>query len=526
MDNKNEKVLHDGWDEYQNRRIYKPRGKIGILRSTGFGMYSFLGSAVGLICYNYISYFYTYFCGLTPLEVAVLLIVGRVFASGVALWIGHFSDSLYKFKFGRKYGRRHFFILMTVPFMLYAMLIPITGLNFWYYFITYSVLLAFFNTIQLPWMTLPSEMTDSYKVRTLMGTVRTVAAAILNTIAAFVVAQVLNNWPKNDPKIYLYLQIGLSIVGIIFTLITYFTTWEHFVTKHEAELMEAQRRQGSNISASIWSNFKETWHEFGEIFRIKTFRKHLFIDGADQMAGNLNGLILTYFVVNVLGLNASVTAYLSSLSTFIGIFIMILAGYILNKFAPRYMYGVAYGMALIACVGFGLLGFLKPAHMIMWLLIVQMFSIFGGQLYGFIPGTVFPSLPVMDTLLTGQNRAGSFASLAGVFEQGGFVLTNLLGEGILQLSGFQSSTSGAVDQSPTVKLTLTLMISVGVGVFFFVALYNGLTFKADRKKLDTISMEVKRLQKGGKKSDATEDVKRVTKELTGQSYDSIAVWNK
>nr|WP_054656678.1 hypothetical protein [Lentilactobacillus otakiensis] len=118
---------HDGWNEYAHKKIYTPRGKIGILRSTGFGMYGFIGSAVGLICYNYISYFYTYFCGLNPLQVAFMLIFGRVLASGVALWIGHFSDSLYKFKFGRKYGRRHFFILMTIPFLVYATLIPITA---------------------------------------------------------------------------------------------------------------------------------------------------------------------------------------------------------------------------------------------------------------------------------------------------------------------------------------------------------------------------------------------------------------
>lgn len=216
------------------------------------------------------------------------------------------------------------------------------------------------------------------------------------------------------------------------------------------------------------------------------------------MASNLNGLILTYFIVNVLNLNASVTAYLSSLSTFIGIFVMILAGYVINKYAPRYMYGIAYGMALVSCLGFGLLGWLKPQNMIMWLLIAQIFSIFGGQLYGFIPSTIFPSLPVMDTLLTGKSRAGTFASLAGVFEQGGFVITNLLGEGILQLAGFKSNTNGAVNQSPTVQLTLTLLISVGVGFFFLIALYNGLTFKADKTKLDLISSEVERLQKGAK----------------------------
>ncbi|WP_282803859.1 MFS transporter [Secundilactobacillus kimchicus] len=262
-----------------------------------------------------------------------------------------------------------------------------------------------------------------------------------------------------------------------------------------------------------------------KMIRIKTFRKHLFIDGADQMAGNLNGLILTYFIVNVLGLNPSVTAYLSSMSTFIGIFIMIVAGYVINKYAPKYMYGIAYGMALVACTGFGILGFVMPGHLVTWLLVAQTFYIFGGQLYGFLPGTGFPSLPVLDTLLTGKSRAGSFSSLAELFEQGGFVITNLIGEGILQLVGFRSSTSGAVEQPPAVKLTLTLMIIVGVGIFFLIAMYNGITFKADKDKLDLVGQEVKRLREGGKKSEASQEVRAVTLELTGTDYDRITGWD-
>lgn len=94
------------------------------------------------------------------------------------------------------------------------------------------------------------------------------------------------------------------------------------------------------------------------------------------------------------------------------------------------------------------------------------------------------------------------------------------------MAGFKSSTTGAVNQSPTVQLTLTLMISVGVGFFFLIALYNGLSFRADKSKLDLISAEVTRLKSGGKMSEASSKVKSVTKELTGEDYDSITVWDK
>ncbi|GAW72990.1 hypothetical protein C5L28_001792 [Lentilactobacillus parakefiri] len=49
MDNQKQ-VVHDGWDEYANKRIYKSRGKIGIFRSIGFGAFSFFSiSMQGLV---------------------------------------------------------------------------------------------------------------------------------------------------------------------------------------------------------------------------------------------------------------------------------------------------------------------------------------------------------------------------------------------------------------------------------------------------------------------------------------------
>ncbi|MCT3400856.1 hypothetical protein EFP95_16325 [Lentilactobacillus hilgardii] len=234
---------------------------------------------------------------------------------------------------------------------------------------------------------------------------------------------------------------------------------------------------------------------------------------------------MTYFIVSVLGLNASVLSFLNSYSIFAGIFIMLIAGYVIHKAAPKWVYAFTYMMCLVAAVGLGALGIIRPADATILLFVIQGFSVVGGQLYGFIPWTVFPSIPDLDTLLTGQERSGLFASVTGFGTELATALTNLIGNMLLQVSGFVSSTTGTANQPESAKLMIIGLVSVGPAIFFIIALYAGVTFKLDKKRTDMVTAELARLKSGGKKADATPEIKKVTKELTGKNYDDIKVWN-
>lgn len=543
MDNNTKKpqsVLHDGWDEYKNRRIYKPRGKIGLWRSIGYSSFYFYQTAIWTVT-AYLAFFYTQFCGISPTGTAVIMVSGRIISTLMSLVIGKFSDSLYKYRIGRKYGRRHIFMLGTI---LYVLICPpllwITGLNFWYYLLTHSVLLMFLATLNLPWYGLPNEMTDSFDKRTYMGTVRGVFGAVVGSGAALIMGEILNSYKQNDPHVYLVAQIFFSVIAVFFILITYFTTWEHFVTKDEAKRAETLIEKEDEADAAAHGDtnptvagkspktkkkFSHLMRDYLSTFKIKTFRKHFIYSTCETAGGNLAAVAMTYFIVSVLGLNASVLSFLNLYSIFAGIFIMLIAGYVIHKAAPKWVYAFTYMMCLVAAVGLGALGIIRPADATILLFVIQGFSVVDGQLYGFIPWTVFPSIPDLDTLLTGQERSGLFASVTGFGTELATALTNLIGNMLLQVSGFVSSTTGTANQPESAKLMIIGLVSVGPAIFFIIALYAGVTFKLDKKRTDMVTAELARLKSGGKKADATPEIKKVTKELTGKNYDDIKVWN-
>lgn len=109
MENKN--TVHDGWDEYSSKKIYHNRGKIGIGRSLGFGVFSFFSISMQGLVGAWLLFFYTTFCGLSAGQGATIFLVGRVADAIASLIMGNISDNIYKSKLGRMFGRRHIFIL-------------------------------------------------------------------------------------------------------------------------------------------------------------------------------------------------------------------------------------------------------------------------------------------------------------------------------------------------------------------------------------------------------------------------------
>jgi oligogalacturonide transporter len=130
--NNKQSVVHDGWDEYANKRIYQSRGKVGIWRSLGFGAFSFFSISMQGLVGAWLMFFYTTFAGLSAGQGATIFLIGRVADAIVSLIMGNISDNVYKYKIGRKYGRRHLFILAAAPAVLIAITMWVAGMNFWY----------------------------------------------------------------------------------------------------------------------------------------------------------------------------------------------------------------------------------------------------------------------------------------------------------------------------------------------------------------------------------------------------------
>ncbi len=166
-------------------------------------------------------FFYTTFCGLSAGQGATIFLIGRVADAIASLVMGNISDNIYKYKIGQMFGRRHIFILAAAPSVLFAITLWVAGMSYWYYLITYVITTVLMSVLQIPWETLPNEMTKDYNERTTLSTTRMVIAGLGNMLAQFVPAQLFRFYPKTSPMPYLIMQIMFSVVTFFLILITY-----------------------------------------------------------------------------------------------------------------------------------------------------------------------------------------------------------------------------------------------------------------------------------------------------------------
>lgn len=521
MDIQNKKV-HDGWDEYANKGIYQAKGKIGFGRSIGFGVFSFFSISMQGLVGAWLLFFYTTFCGLSAGQGASIFLIGRV-ADGIAsLVMGNISDNVYKYKLGRKFGRRHLFILAAAPSVLFAITMWVSGMSFWYYLVTYVITTVLMSVLQIPWETLPNEMTKSYNERTGMSTARMVIAGLGNMLAQFVPAQLFHYFPKTSPTPYLLMQAGFSIVTFFLIFITYKTTWEHFITKAEAKRLEAEALRENNGQKP---NFKSEIKNYFSTFKIKSFRIHMGIYLSSYFATILWSTVFVYFIVFVVGKTTSVSGFLQSLSI-VSVPVTLAAGYIVTKISPRALYSIGYSLILISCADWAFVALTHPSHVMVWLVVGTLFYEVGLYILYFVPWNVFPFIPDVDTLVTGKNRAGLFASVMVFINQISQGLAAVVAGYLLDFAHFRESTGGAVAQPNSALHMITFIVSGGVGIMIVLALLFASRFKLSKKTFGVLADELDRLQKGGRMKDVDPKTKKVCEDLTGVDYDSIEFWKK
>ncbi len=100
--------------------------------------------------------------------------------------MGMISDNFYKTKIGKRFGRRKFFIMIGIPFMLAYILMWISGMNFWYYLVIYVGFDIIYTMVLVPYETLATEMTSDFKQRTTFSGARLFCGQISAFFSAFV----------------------------------------------------------------------------------------------------------------------------------------------------------------------------------------------------------------------------------------------------------------------------------------------------------------------------------------------------
>ena len=161
-----------------------------------------------------------------------------------------------------------------------------------------------------------------------------------------------------------------------------------------------------------------------------------------------------------------------------------------------------------------------------WLVIFMIFWEVGLYILYFAPWNAFPFIPDLDTLVTGRNRAGLFASVMTFVNQISVGVAGVVAGYLLDFAYFRESASGAVLQPQSAINMIIFIVSGGVGLMIVLAMLFVGRFHLSKKTFMVLSAELVRLQKGGSMSDVDPHTKAVCEDLTGVKYDSIEVWKK
>lgn len=490
--------------------------KITIPRAIGYGLTDIMGGGAFTVIAAWLMYYYTTFVGLTPVEGASIIAIARIVDAIVSLSIGSITDNFFKFKLGRKFGRRRFFLLIGSPLMATYVLLWFTGMNYWYYLISYLLFEIVMALVLIPWETLPSEMTKDFNERTKLSTARMFMSGTGVFLATFVPGRLIAYFGEDNAYAYFINAVFFAILFAICIFISYKVTWEKKLTPEEERELIAQsgkKKSFGEILITIGSVLKE----YGTTLKIKSFRKHLAIYLLSFTAKDVFNAVFVYFCVFALSISSSLAADLLSLSI-IGVPIMLVAGFLMIKVGPSNLYKMSYSVMLICLGAFYTVYLTKPDSMVVMLFVIAAFYQVGRAILDFTPWNVFPFIPDVDEIVTRQRREGLFAAVMTFARKTSVALATMLVGLVLQYGGF---VAGEKTQTAEAVHTIVYTMVIGASVLLVAALLVVFTFKLNKQTHKILVDEIERLKNNGSKRTVDPKTKEVVENLTGFNYEDV-----
>lgn len=117
----------------------RKKHKITIITKLGYGFGNFIGGGALSISSAWLLFFYTTFCNLPVWQGTLIFTIGTYLDVIENPLMGFITDNFNNTRIGRKFGRRRFFILLTVPLMFWYPMLWQVGHSFTYYLVTYLI---------------------------------------------------------------------------------------------------------------------------------------------------------------------------------------------------------------------------------------------------------------------------------------------------------------------------------------------------------------------------------------------------
>lgn len=488
--------------------------KVGMGTSIAFGCTDMMGGGYGALVGAYLMFFFTTFCNLSALEAGSIIGLAKVVDSITSIIMGRLSDTFWRTKLGRKFGRRHFFILIGSPLILIVYsLLWIPGSGYWYYLIVYCLVEIVVTMVLIPYETLPSEMTTDFNSRSKMSTTRMFFSGAITSVVTLVGGFYIQMMGQHNPYAYTATGVTFAILFSIACLITWKFTWERPVAEIEATADPNEAHQ--NLAQFFWTALKS----YVSTLKVKAFRQHMYLYLLGVTAQDLFSGAFVYFIVFGYGLSTSTASYLLSLGI-IGLPLTPVNYWLFTRLGAKKCYVLYFGLVILGLGAYYAMYLMNLTHntLIVALIIVSaIYLFFKGGAYS-IPWNVFPFIPDVDEIITGKRREGEFAAMMSFIRKLTSGLAAVFLGWVLSTNGFKS---GATVQSLQATHAVVYTLIFGTGILTLLAMIIAVTFNLDVKTHTILIDEINRLKNGGKKADVAPKTKQVVESLTGVKYANL-----
>ncbi|MFC3396536.1 MFS transporter [Brenneria rubrifaciens] len=491
--------------------------KIGLGNYLAYGSGDFLGAGTTALTAAWLLYFYTTFCGLTPIEATSIFAMARVMDAVFSPLMGFLSDNFGSTWLGKRFGRRKFFILLGIPCVFSYSFMWVGDMGYWYYLLTYLVFDVVYTMVLVPYETLVPEMTDDFKQKTKFSGSRIAMAQLSITLATFLPGILLSYFGKDNTVSFFYSGLVFSIICATVLTLVYLFTWERPRDQmSEASLRAEKERQ----SLSLVDSLKQLSVELLSTLRIRIFRLHLGMYLGGYIAQDVFNAVFTYYVVFVLMQSPTVASNLMgtmAILQFISVIVMIP---LCIRFGPAPPYRLVVILFGLSAISYTILWYSNQHDVFALLLLISALAGLGRGGINYVPWNIYTYIADVDEVITAQRREGIFAGIMTLTRKASQAGAVMLVGIMLQSSGF---VSGQSVQAPGVSHTLVMILCFGTVGFLALGFLVSLRFKLNLQTHTILRQETVKMHEAGRPvpEKITPEARAVVEMLAGMPYESL-----
>lgn len=497
--------------EHMKKRV------IGLKNYLAYGAGDFLGAGTTALTAVWLLYFYTNFCGLTPIEATFIFAAARVLDAVISPLMGYLTDNFGRTRLGKRFGRRKFFILLGIPLIFSYSVMWAPGMNYLYYLITYLFFDMVYTMVLVPYETLVPEMTDDFKQKTKFSGARISMAQLSAILAGFLPGILLNYFGKDNAISFFYASLVFSILCSFALCMVYLFTWER---PNELKSKEALLAEQLAASLSFKESIRHLVIELLSTFKIKIFRQHLGMYLGGYIAQDVFNAVFTYYVIFVLLQEPTVASMLigtMSITQFIAVLCMMP---LCIKYGPAPTYRAVVIIFGLSCLSYGIIWYYNLSHIHTVLVTISAIAGLGRGGINYVPWNIYTYISDVDEIITGKRREGIFAGVMTFTRKASQAGAVMLIGVCLQWSGF---VGGQNQQPEQVSLTILFLLVIGTIFVLSLGFFISLKFKLNLTTHKILINEINNIKGIGTSSERriSDEGKPVVEMLTGMPVSQL-----